>query len=129
MEAQELLGLARKSLPLAYAPYSGYHVAAALLTEAGEVFTGVNVENSSYGLSICAERAAVAAAVGAGQRKFTRLAVVTEGDAPPLPCGACRQVLAEFAPNLHIIVASREEEGQSYLLAELLPHAFVLRAK
>ncbi|MEW5921699.1 MAG: cytidine deaminase [Bacillota bacterium] len=129
MEPGELVTLAREALPRAYAPYSGYRVAAALLTEKGEVFTGVNVENSSLGLTVCAERAAVAAAVTAGHRQFSRLAVVAEGDAPPLPCGACRQVLSEFAPDLQIFVASRDEEMQKFTLQELLPHSFSFRKK
>lgn len=129
MEARELVALARKVLPLAYAPYSRYPVAAALVTAEGEVFTGVNVENGSFGLTICAERNAVAAAVSAGRRRFSRLAVVAQGDLPPLPCGACRQVLAEFAPHLQIFVAAGEAAVQEYSLQELLPHAFNFGAK
>lgn len=124
METSDLIQLAKDHLPRAYAPYSGYRVAAALLTANGDVFTGVNVENGSLGLTICAERAAVMSAVTAGERQFTRLAVVADGESPPLPCGACRQVLHEFAPTIDIIVVSPGKENQTYNLAELLPHSF-----
>ncbi len=129
METDKLVESARVYLPRAYAPYSGYRVAAALLTTNGETFYGVNVENASLGLTLCAERVAVAAAVTAGHRQFSRLAVVTEGQSPPFPCGACRQVLHEFAPNLQIIVASRDKEDQTFTLPELLPHTFELNVK
>lgn len=128
MEPHKLLQSARSCLPRAYAPYSGYKVAAALLTNKGEVFNGVNVENASLGLTICAERVAVAAAVTAGQRHFSRLAVVADGESFPVPCGACRQVLSEFAPNLQIVVASRGKESQTFSLSELLPNSFALTA-
>lgn len=124
METLNLIESARLLLPRAHAPYSGYRVAAALLAKNGDVFNGVNVENASLGLSICAERVAVAAAVTAGNRQFSRLAVVAEGESPPLPCGACRQVLYEFAPDLQIVIASRGEKPQVFTLAELLPHSF-----
>ncbi len=129
METDKLVESARVCLPRAYAPYSGYSVAAALLTTKGEVFNGVNVENASLGLTMCAERVAVAAAVTAGHRQFSRLAVVAEGESPPFPCGACRQVLHEFAPNLQIIVASRDKEYQTFTLPELLPHTFEFNGK
>ncbi|HAP32015.1 MAG TPA: cytidine deaminase [Firmicutes bacterium] len=129
MDLDKLLNLARSALPGAYAPYSGYPVAAALLTDGGDVFTGVNVENASLGLTICAERAAVAAAVAGGQRQFSHIAVVAGGESLPIPCGACRQVLAEFAPALPVIVSSRNEDVRAYTLAELLPHSFSLPEK
>lgn len=124
MDLDKLLNLARSALPGAYAPYSGYPVAAALLTAGGDVFTGVNVENASLGLTICAERAAVAAAVAGGYREFSHIAVVAGGESPPIPCGACRQVLSEFAPALQVLVSSRKGEVRTYTLKELLPHAF-----
>lgn len=124
MDELQLIQRAQEVLPFAYAPYSGYKVGAALLTAEGKVFTGVNVENISLGLTICAERTALAAAVTAGYRRFTLLAIVTEGGKKPLPCGACRQVLREFSQELKIIVAPRGEAGTSYALGELLPHPF-----
>ena len=124
MDLDKLFDHARSALPGAYAPYSGYHVAAALLTVGGAVFTGVNVENASLGLTICAERAAVVAAVAGGYREFSHIAVVAGGESPPIPCGACRQVLSEFAPALHILVSSRNGNVHAYTLEELLPHSF-----
>lgn len=129
MEMGTLVESARACLPRAYAPYSAFRVAAALLTIKGEVFYGVNVENASLGLTLCAERVAVAAAVAAGHRQFVRLVVVAEGETPPFPCGACRQFLHEFAPDLEIVVASRDKESQIFSLSELLPHAFRFTGK
>ena len=110
----------------AYAKYSNFLVGAALLTTDGQIFTGCNVENASYGLTICAERAAVFAAIAAGHQQFTQLAIATSGGAPP--CGACRQVLAEFAPNLPILLVDVNQPGQirESNLRDLLPGAFVL---
>lgn len=107
----------------AHAPYSNFKVGAALLARSGEVFAGCNVENASYGLTICAERAAVATAVAAGQNEFVALAVVG-GSGPIAPCGACRQVLAEFGDS--VVIRSRGEGATelSWLLSELLPQPF-----
>jgi cytidine deaminase len=123
----ELVAAARAARERAYAPYSGYRVGAALLTEDGAVVTGANVENASSSLGICAERAAVAAAVAAGYRRFTAIAVAVGGPDPARPCGACRQVLHEFpaGPDLEVVCAG--EDGDALLvttLGELLPHAF-----
>lgn len=106
----------------AYAPYSHFAVGAALLAGDGQIYTGCNVENASYGLAICAERNAVAHAVAAGQRTFAAIAVVTENGVTP--CGACRQVLAEFNPQLLVIVADVSGNRKRYRLSELLPAAF-----
>ena len=108
----------------AHAPYSRFRVGAALLTASGKVYTGVNVENASYGLTICAERVAVGKAVSDGHRRF-RAIVIAAPSANPAPCGACRQVLAEFGDCLVICVDSRHPRRiWVHQLAELLPHAF-----
>jgi cytidine deaminase len=115
---------ARAALAHAHAPYSGFHVAAALLTDDGRVFVGVNVENSSFGLTVCAERNAIAAAIAAGARHVRALVVACSGDAAAPPCGACRQVLSEFPPAFPIrchAASGAELETRS---DELLPHAF-----
>ncbi|MEM4374408.1 MAG: cytidine deaminase, partial [Nitrososphaerota archaeon] len=99
----QLLMQARKAMRYSYAPYSRFRVGAALLTEEGEVVTGCNVENPSYGLSNCAERTAVFKAVSEGRRRFRAIAVVSSRANPVYPCGACRQVLREFNPRLKVI--------------------------
>jgi cytidine deaminase len=118
-----LIEAARSAQSRAYAPYSNFRVGAALETVDGTVFTGCNVENASYGLTICAERAAVSAAVGAGARRFRRAVVVSDVDPPAAPCGACRQVLAEFGLDLPIDGVGPHRK-MSWKLAELLPAAF-----
>lgn len=122
-ELDELLSAARDARERAYAPYSNYRVGAALDAGGGHVFFGSNVENASYGLSMCAERSAVYAAVAAGFRAFDAIAIAgPEGDLTS-PCGACRQVLAEFNPNMTVIFTD-SDGAVSMPLAELLPHSF-----
>lgn len=121
-----LVAAARRARQGAYAPHSGYRVGAALLTAEGEVHTGGNVENGLLGLSICAERVAVAAAVNAGQHDFRALAVVTESDPPAAPCGLCRQTLVEFTSDLPILCANEAGGRHATFLAELFPQAFRL---
>jgi len=118
-----MLEAARAVQRLAYAPYSGYRVGAALEGADGRVFVGCNVENASYGLTICAERAALVAAVAAGVRQFRRIVVVSDSDPPASPCGACRQMLAEFGPALEV-EAVGPAKAQRWILSELLPDAF-----
>ena len=110
----------------AYAPYSKFLVGAAVATEDGTVFTGTNVENASYGLTLCAERVAAAAAVAAGHRKVTAVAVATSGGASP--CGACRQFLAEFGGSMdvYLVDADKQENVKQLSLADLLPEQFSL---
>lgn len=121
---QALLAAARAARERAYAPYSAFKVGAALLTEEGRLFTGANIENASYGLTICAERTAVAAAVNAGCRHFKRIAIVADCAPPPSPCGACRQVLAELAPRIDVVMGNLHGAVVEHNLAVLLPDAF-----
>lgn len=113
----------------AYAPYSGFNVGAAVAPETGEIFAGCNVENSSFGLTICAERVAVAAAVQAGFLNLVGLAIVAETDQPTPLCGACRQFLAEFNPRLLVRSVGRGGELKEWSLAQLLPSPFVQTQK
>jgi cytidine deaminase len=124
---RRLIDAALAARSRAYAPYSKFAVGAALLTATGEIITGTNVENASYGLSICAERAAVFAAVAAGHQDFAAVAIATSGGAAP--CGACRQVLAEFAKDLPILLidADNRQTATEVTLATLLPGRFELR--
>lgn len=132
MNEKTLMDMARAAMRLAYCPYSKYAVGAALLAADGRVFTGCNVENASFGLTLCAERVAVMAAVAAGCRDFAALAVAATGVAFPYPCGACRQVLAEFgSPDMPVYLADAKEEAviRQHALGELLPFAFLLNPK
>ena len=111
----------------AHAPYSSYQVGAAVETEDGAIYAGCNVENASYGLTICAERAAVCAAVAAGARKIRRAVVITDSDPPGAPCGACRQVLAEFGLDMEVTAIGSVRRMQ-WVLRDLLPDAFTREA-
>lgn len=120
----ELVEAAAAVRDLAYAPYSGFKVGAALRTAKGRIALGVNVENASYPVGCCAERSAVCAAVTAGEREFVSIAIVTDADMPAAPCGLCRQNLCEFGLDLELVLAS--ERGALWLtrLSALLPSAF-----
>lgn len=125
MSDEQLVEAARKAAEAAYAPYSGFRLGAALETADGTVVTGCNVENASYSLTICAERNAVFNAVAGGRKDFRRLVVYVDADRLFPPCGACRQVLAEFADDLEIILACRNRVHKT-TLRELLPLTFRL---
>ncbi|MGB3052618.1 MAG: cytidine deaminase [Polyangiales bacterium] len=118
-----LKGAAVEARRNAYAPYSGFAVGAAVLTESGTVFTGCNVENASYGATICAERAALAAAVAAGERELRALVIASGAKSPTPPCGICRQCLTELAPSLAIRSYAGDAHAD-YDLASLFPEAF-----
>ena len=118
-----LVAAAQAAQARAYAPYSNFRVGAALESESGDVYVGCNVENASYGLTICAERAAVCAAVAAGVRRFRRAVVVSDADPPAAPCGACRQVLSEFGRDFRIDAVGPRRTS-TWTMAELLPAAF-----
>ncbi len=115
---------ARRAIAHAHAPYSGFPVGAALLARDGRVFTGVNVENASIGLSVCAERNAIAKAVSEGVREFESIAIVTNAGDPTMPCGVCRQVIWEFSHDLRVIVESNDGARVVSTIAELFPLPF-----
>lgn len=125
MDDLDLIALATQARALAYAPYSHYAVGAALLGKSGRVYTGCNVENAVYPLTICAERAALFKAVSEGERAFEAIAVVTSNGGTP--CGSCRQVLAEFGPEIRVLVAMPGRLIDSKRVSELLPGAFSAR--
>ena len=125
--AEDLLAAARALLPLAVAPYSGFRVAAALEDRAGTVHPGVNVESASFGLTICAERNAVHGAVARGFRDFQRIAIVSDGARQLLPCGACRQVLLEHAPDLLVVTEGADGRPEEVPIRDLLPRPFTRR--
>lgn len=126
MDDEALVELAKKARAHAYAPYSGFAVGAAVLAADGRVFVGCNIENASYGLTNCAERTAIFSAVAAGAREIRALAVAADGELPCSPCGACRQVIAEFAVE-RIILANLKGSRRVVTKEELLPFAFSLQ--
>lgn len=123
MTEKELIDAAVAVRARAYAPYSNFLVGAALLTQGGEVFSGCNVENLSYGLTLCAERVALSSAVAQGHHSFRKIAIVADTTHPVSPCGACRQVLAEFAPDLEIVLANLKGDVERFTLEELFPRS------
>jgi cytidine deaminase len=124
MTPAALVTVATAARENAFAPYSRFRVGAALETEDGTVIPGCNVESASYGLTICAERVALVKAVSEGHTRFQRVAVVAETAELTPPCGACRQLLWEFAPDAEVILANLEGKTERYTMRELLPHGF-----
>ena len=129
-----MIDAARVARDRAHAPYSRYHVGAAVLTRSGRIFAGCNVENATYGATVCAERNAIGAMVAAGEREPVACVVVTAGPTPGTPCGICRQVLSEFAVDMPITLVALDAAGRTVArsqerLAGLLPKAFRLRKK
>ncbi|AAL63031.1 cytidine deaminase [Pyrobaculum aerophilum] len=123
---EDLVKIATNIIDRAYAPYSKFKVASIVKTKSGKIYTGVNIENASYGLTICAERVAVFKAVSEGDRDIDTVIIYTDTDEPTPPCGACRQVIAEFNPNALIVMASRKKVI-TQRLSELLPNVFSLK--
>ena len=121
MNDSELIEAARAARRHARAPYSKFEVGAALLTAGGEVFTGCNIENATYGLTMCAERVAMFKALSEGQTAFTRIAIAAATAGPTPPCGACRQILWEFAGDIEVLLATRRSERSHHPLQDLLP--------
>ena len=121
---RKLVKVARETREGAYAPYSQFHVGAAVLGASGRVYPGFNVENISYGLTVCAERTAVFSGLLAGEDRFVAVAVATDSPEPIYPCGACRQVLTEFSDDMIVLIAGRTGRPKRRKLSELLPHAF-----
>lgn len=124
---RRLIEIAAAARERAYAPYSGFAVGAALECEDGQVFSGCNVENAVYPVGLCAERAALAGAVSGGQRRFRRIAIVADAAEVCAPCGMCRQALAEFAPDLEVVMANLSGREEVISLADLLPRSFTAR--
>jgi cytidine deaminase len=122
--SEELIAAAIEAREQAVAPYSKFKVGAVVETADGEVFKGCNIESSSYGLTVCAERVAIWKALSEGNRKFTRLVVVADTDTLTPPCGTCRQIIWEFCRDATVIFANLNGQSESFNMAELLPRAF-----
>lgn len=124
MKDDELIRKASEAQTAAVASYSHFNVGAALRTKSGKIYTGINIESSSYSLTICAERVALFKALSEGEREFDSIAIVTDSAELCPPCGACRQVLWDFAPDIKVILANRQGKTKEYLLRNLFPAAF-----
>ncbi len=131
IDAPKLVRAAANARAGAVAPYSQFQVGAALLTASGKIIGGANVESASYGLTCCAERVALFKALTAGEKNFAAVAVVARWDGGPMPCGACRQLLAEYAPDAEVFIADSDhlKTIKQFTVRELLPHAFRLNGK
>lgn len=124
---KELLRRATKSIEKAYSPYSNYSVGAAVRTEDGTIYDGCNIENAAYGLTICAERVALFKAISEGKTDIKEISIVIDDDILPSPCGACRQVISELAPDAKITLATKDGLYEEREINELLPDAFKLK--
>ena len=124
MNPEDLIARALEVRENACAAYSNFKVGAALLASSGKVYTGCNIENSTYGLTVCAERVALWKALSEGERKFTQIAVVTSSAPPASPCGACRQLLWEYCGDIEVILANLQGFRKTLDLAEIFPHPF-----
>ena len=124
MRISELIAIARQARGHARAPYSGFQVGAALETERGKVFTGCNVENATYGLTVCAERVAIWKALSEGESDFRRLAVVADSPVLTPPCGACRQIIWEYCGDVQVILANLAGKSERHRMSELFPLPF-----
>ena len=122
--SDELVAAARAAREHAVADFSGFKVGAALETDAGEIFTGCNIENASYGLTICAERTAIFKAMSEGKRRFTRIVVVADTGDPTPPCGACRQIIWEFCGDVEVTLANLQRVTRTLQMKDLLPLPF-----
>ena len=127
MSASELIRAARQARRRALAPFSGFKVGAAIETADGDIITGCNIENATYGLTICAERVAIFKALSDGHRRFVRIVVAADTAAPTPPCGACRQILWEYAGDIEVILANLRRETARHRLGALLPEPFDAR--
>jgi cytidine deaminase len=123
----KLIKKAETARKKAYVPYSHFRVGAALETKDGKIFTGCNIENASFGITICAERVALFKAIAEGAKKFKRIAIVADTREPCPPCGICRQALFEFAPDIEIVMANVKGKSQALRLTSLLPNGFKLK--
>jgi cytidine deaminase len=122
---EQLISEAKSVMKYSYSPYSHFRVGAAIRVEDGTIFTGTNIENAAYSLTVCAERVAIFNAISKGHRLFTDLAITTSSGLPTPPCGPCRQVLYEFNPEMKIHLEGRNNKEEVFRLKDLLPHAFV----
>lgn len=127
IDEDQLISHATAARERAIAPYSNYLVGAALSTVDGDIVEGCNIENASYGLSVCAERVALLGALASGQRQFGSIAVVTDSEQPATPCGPCRQLLWEYCGDIPVVLANLTGARRHFRLGELLPHAFDLK--
>jgi cytidine deaminase len=123
---KELIKKATDAIDKAYSPYSKYSVGAAVRTKDGKIYDGCNIENASYGLTVCAERVALFKAISEGQKNIEEISIVIDDDILPSPCGACRQVISELAPDAKISLATKDGLYKEYTIDELLPNAFKL---